>query len=135
MFICLSTCLSICLSINPSIHPSYGAVAPDNHSYAVNRLRLIMLLTPLIHPSNPHITSPHLTSFRSNFYRSSPTVAHAYDPESRCHYTFLHPAGGRDLLFALDVAKSVDVLLLGVHYDCSSPDSLSGLIDAVRWRW
>lgn len=105
--------LSIYLSVSIVHHTANSTLPLNNHHHLHN-----------------HYSLTHLP--RSNFYRSSPTVAHAYDPEGRCHYTFLYPAEGRDLLFALDVAKSADVLLLGVHYDCSCQDPLSGLIDAVR---
>jgi len=125
------------IEVRPDYLPSYlsdyhPSILPYICHAVINTVHHTANSTPPLnnHHHHNHYSLTHLP--RSNFYRSSPTVAHAYDPEGRCHYTFLHPAEGRDLLFALDVAKSADVLLMGVHYDSSCQDPLSGLIDAVR---
>lgn len=125
------------IEVRPDYLPSYlsdyhPSILPYICHAVINTVHHTANSTPPLnnHHHHNHYSLTHLP--RSNFYRSSPTVAHAYDPEGRCHYTFLHPAEGRDLLFALDVAKSADVLLMGVHYDSSCQHPLSGLIDAVR---
>jgi hypothetical protein len=62
----------------------------------------------------------------------SRSVYHAYDAVEKTQFTFVVPPAGlqRDLFFALELARAVDVLMFAVSAGSADPSALS-LIDEV----
>jgi hypothetical protein len=62
----------------------------------------------------------------------SRSVYHAYDAVEKTQFTFVVPPAGlqRDLFYALELARAVDVLMFAVSAGSADPSALS-LIDEV----
>lgn len=61
----------------------------------------------------------------------SKTVYHAYDAVEKTNFTFVVPPNHlkRDLFFALELAKAVDIMMFAV--DAGTANGLTGIIDEV----